>query len=297
MENSVHMIGRELQQAREEKDMSLEQISEKTRISLEYLQKIEAGEFDFLPRPYVTAYIKLFAGLVGLDGDELLNRWKTEARAVEAPAEEKAGTAAAAPDAGQERNLTEENQRTYVREISIGIGAVVILLITLYVLQETPQDKAQPELPAAQKQEEPEEIRPIPFEDTPVQQSPRPAGTAAAQAHEAEPEQPAPVLEENIRLRIQAVDTVWVAVTDAEGNIEEAIFRPGDIRTWKGPNFIVNIGNAAGLKLFVDGEDQGELGRKGQVRIFEITREGLKPVRRPRVVPRREAESDTSRGF
>ncbi len=292
METIEHTIGAELQKARQEKDLSLEMIAEKTRISSEYLQKIEAGEFDFLPRPYVTAYIKLFASLVELPGDELVRRWD------EARSKMVVGESSAVPPARalqvMEPNLTEENQRTYIREISIGVALVTILLVVLYVLQEQPEAETAAQVQPEKKQEETIEIKPIPFEDTPAPAARKQTQPGTAETRTVQPEQPAPILEENIRLRIQAVDTVWVAVTDADGEVEEAIFRPGDVRTWKGPNFIVNIGNAAGLKLFLDGEDQGSLGRKGQVRIFEVTREGLKPRRARRSVPSPQAGSDSS---
>ncbi len=292
METIEHTIGAELQKARQEKDLSLEMIAEKTRISSEYLQKIEAGEFDFLPRPYVTAYIKLFASLVELPGDELVRRWD-EARS-KVVVEEGSAVPPARALQVMEPNLTEENQRTYIREISIGVALVTILLVVLYVLQEQPEAETAVQLQPEKKQEETIEIKPIPFEDTPAPTARKQTQPGTAETRTVQPEQPAPILEENIRLRIQAVDTVWVAVTDADGEVEEAIFRPGDVRTWKGPNFIVNIGNAAGLKLFLDGEDQGSLGRKGQVRIFEVTREGLKPRRARRSVPSPQAGSDSS---
>lgn len=67
-------IGQKLKAAREEKHLSINDVEEKTKIQRRYLEAIEQNNFDALPGDfYVRAFIKQYAGMVGLDGNELLN--------------------------------------------------------------------------------------------------------------------------------------------------------------------------------------------------------------------------------
>lgn len=71
-------IGEILQKAREEKAISLEQISELTKIRLLYLRALEAGEFEKLPgRVYVKGFLKSYAKTVELDPTKILQIYQT----------------------------------------------------------------------------------------------------------------------------------------------------------------------------------------------------------------------------
>ncbi len=61
--------------AREYKDMDLMKVSERTKISPDYLSKLEAGDWDFLPGSYVRAFMRTYAQTVGLDVGEVLERY------------------------------------------------------------------------------------------------------------------------------------------------------------------------------------------------------------------------------
>ncbi|TLS37396.1 helix-turn-helix domain-containing protein [Pseudalkalibacillus caeni] len=72
-------LGQRLKNARQEKDMSLEEVQEATKIQKRYLAAIEAGDFDQLPGNFYTrAFIKSYADAVGLYGEELLEEYKGE---------------------------------------------------------------------------------------------------------------------------------------------------------------------------------------------------------------------------
>lgn len=67
-------IGEQLRKAREEKGLSLEDIEKITKIQYRYLKDLENDEFDKLPGDfYARAFIKQYAQVVGLNGNELLN--------------------------------------------------------------------------------------------------------------------------------------------------------------------------------------------------------------------------------
>ena len=50
----------ELKKQRISQDIELNEISNRTKINLEYLESIEKGDFDFLPYIYVRLFLKHF---------------------------------------------------------------------------------------------------------------------------------------------------------------------------------------------------------------------------------------------
>ncbi|WP_163971285.1 helix-turn-helix domain-containing protein [Oceanobacillus halotolerans] len=72
-------IGSRLKEAREQKNISLEELQEKTKIQKRYLQAVEQGDYHILPGTfYARAFIKEYAAAVGLNGDDLLEEFKDE---------------------------------------------------------------------------------------------------------------------------------------------------------------------------------------------------------------------------
>ncbi len=77
----------EYRKIRIRKKITLEQIVKKTRISKEYLEKIERGDLEFLPYPYVKGFIKVYAKYIGVNLQELEKKFdelgKVERKALE----------------------------------------------------------------------------------------------------------------------------------------------------------------------------------------------------------------------
>lgn len=72
-------IGSRLKSAREDKGMSLEDVANRTRIPTRHLEKIEAGDWDALPAAtYTVGFARSFAGVVGLNGNEIANAIRAE---------------------------------------------------------------------------------------------------------------------------------------------------------------------------------------------------------------------------
>jgi cytoskeletal protein RodZ len=67
------VIGQILQAAREDRELTLEQVAAATYIRLHYLQAMEAGDFDALPsRVQMKGFLRSYAGQLGLDENVLL---------------------------------------------------------------------------------------------------------------------------------------------------------------------------------------------------------------------------------
>lgn len=69
-------IGEELQAARIDKGLTLDDVQAQTKIQKRYLQAIENNQFDQLPgKFYERAFTRQYAAVVGIDADDLLERY------------------------------------------------------------------------------------------------------------------------------------------------------------------------------------------------------------------------------
>ncbi len=85
-------IAEELKNARIKNNLTLRQLTSKTRIDVKFLEAMEEGNFSFLPEIYVKAFIKEYANVVGLDGDLMLKKYEAAREGL--PFEEVSGNVA-----------------------------------------------------------------------------------------------------------------------------------------------------------------------------------------------------------
>ena len=69
-------IGRILEQAREERGLSLHQVEQATKIRARYLKDLELENFDVLPAVYVQGSLRTYADFLGLDSEALVRELK-----------------------------------------------------------------------------------------------------------------------------------------------------------------------------------------------------------------------------
>lgn len=80
-------IGQQLRQARQERNIPLEQVAHATHIRLHYLQAIEAGDLDRLPSSVqARGFLRAYASYLGLDPEPLLLSMNGERRPAATPA-------------------------------------------------------------------------------------------------------------------------------------------------------------------------------------------------------------------
>ncbi len=71
--------GSYLRRAREAAGLSLEDLHERTRISLKNLRLIESGDFPSIPQTYVRAFVREYARSVGLDEEDTIAAYNESA--------------------------------------------------------------------------------------------------------------------------------------------------------------------------------------------------------------------------
>lgn len=73
-------IGAALKAAREARNLSLQDVANATRIRQSYIEALEAMRLDELPsRPFTIGYVRAYAGVLGLDAEAAVARFKTDA--------------------------------------------------------------------------------------------------------------------------------------------------------------------------------------------------------------------------
>ncbi len=110
-------VGVELRDARRRMNLTLEDISRSTKISLERLSAIESGDLNQLPAPvYLKGFLRAYAAAVNLDGQDVTHRYLEELEqtaqfggASEAPAVDEGGPVLELP-------ITERSLEEFVSE-------------------------------------------------------------------------------------------------------------------------------------------------------------------------------------
>ncbi len=70
-------LGATLQQARQKKSLSLEELEIRTKIKVRYLDAIECGDLSRLPAEvYLKGFLRGYAKVVGLDPDEIITQYQ-----------------------------------------------------------------------------------------------------------------------------------------------------------------------------------------------------------------------------
>mgnify|MGYP001943144778 CR=1 FL=1 len=135
---SLTELGQKLQQARKEKNISLDELQEVTKIQKRYLEAIENGEYEKLPGQfYARAFIKTYAEAVGLNPEELFNSYPSDTPKSDEPVLETLQR-----PQQTKRKLTDSTKFSfYFSKIIIALGAILIIGIVWFLLQSNSSTK------------------------------------------------------------------------------------------------------------------------------------------------------------
>ncbi|WP_028775821.1 helix-turn-helix domain-containing protein [Shimazuella kribbensis] len=78
----MEQLGYHLRSSREQLGISIEELSNATRIDLEYLKAMEQGDFDSLPGPvYIRSYLRTYSIYVNLDPRKMIKMYQMKKEA------------------------------------------------------------------------------------------------------------------------------------------------------------------------------------------------------------------------
>jgi transcriptional regulator with XRE-family HTH domain len=233
---SANPVGERLREAREAREMSLDDVANITRVPTRHLLHIERGEWDALPaQTYSVGFARAYANAVGLNGAEIGQELRAQLGAPPNP------TAVAYEPA--------DPARVPPRSLAIVAGIIAVLLVVGYAIwrsSSVPDEDPQAEAAAV---------------DQPIV-APPPAAAQAANQPLAGPAAAAsgPVV-------LTAADAVWLRVYEAGGPVLfESTMKPGERyevpATAQRPQ--IRVGRPEALRVTVGQSPVPQLGPTGQ---------------------------------
>lgn len=226
----------QLKKQREERKIRLSDVAVQTRISMKFLEAIEAGNFEILPETYIRAFIRDYAKAIGLDPDETIKRFDLYIESIR-PADEQVKEEETEKSNGKQLNLSG------AQKIGLSVLGVVVLAVLSY-LAFSPSNK--PRVSSGTYDYENAQA---------VNQRKFDSAYAAAKTKP-----------DSARLVLDAVDTVWVNLVIDDGKTYDLLMKPGTkVGFWGRKKFNMTIGNAGGLLISLDGHQYPPLGKSGVV--------------------------------
>jgi cytoskeletal protein RodZ len=255
-------LGEELKRRREERNISLADISEATRIGTRFLKAIEADNYSILPGGIFTrSFIRAYAKQVGLNEDEAVARYQqqvtgqtVEAQAQPLPQAEQVVRQITPPEkrARKPEPITYHQPATRMSwpTIIIGAGIAVFIVLIVWALVQKfgsgPPEQATTSAPPPQVEQTtpPEQPAPTDTVEQPAQgEQPQPSGVADGQ----------PLV---VRLEASGGDSsiqYWIDEAPKPTTVTVRDGQAQDLTAQKQIRF--NIGNRPVLKLKINNRD------------------------------------------
>jgi cytoskeleton protein RodZ len=289
-------VGKFLQQERERKKVTLEAVSQATRISAKNLEAIENDDFAFLPAPiFIRSFLKVYASYIGLNPDKVIALYETQTGVIGLP-----------PSKGL------QPEKTAPRRLWLVVLPILIIAIIgagiywFFSPRKAPLIvSVSPPPPPPAPVPEPAKVPAPPPETPPVKETPKEPEKTAKPEPEKKPEakvppappkiltpppspppaapSPGPSVEEKKErrhiLRVQAKEQTWVRIQADDQPEFEVLLEPQEKAVWTARRQLkITLGNAAGLDMAFNGKMVGPFGARGQVVHLQFPLpEGKKP--------------------
>jgi cytoskeletal protein RodZ len=253
-----------LKRAREAKHLTLSDISDATSINVKFLEAIEQGQTTVLPEPYIRAFIREYARVIGLDPEETLREYDEASRPPAPTESEKIQpdvTPEVAPPPPSEEATRGGGPSPRLALVAIIIIVLTALTIVLWNLWRSPSGEMAIRAPALDSVKVSEPA--LSGADGRVQPSPPFQGKHSTL--------------DSLTLTAKAVDSVWILIRRDQLPPDDVILRAGHQLSWKARDrFLLTVGNAGGVLVTFSGTQIGTLGRRGAVvRDREFNRQSL----------------------
>jgi Helix-turn-helix domain/RodZ C-terminal domain len=275
-------LAEELKQGRIKNNLTIQQLSTKTRIDVKFIEAIEAGDFSFLPELYVVAFTKQYAKAVGLDEniiikkhhalkkgvsyeEESLKQDENKKTATHVPPAEPPPTshiynAVRFPQPYQDNKSLRDKKRLILGVALIGIVIAAVLVYFLFLRSSNEiivPEKPIEEVIKENKQRYVEDEKP----DT--------SKNSMAKS-------------DSLNLTIRANDTSWVKIILDDSMEDEFILFPKSQKTISAEkNYKITFGNSASIVLTLNNKSLDFAGKRGSVKYVYIDKNGLKYLSTP----------------
>ena len=281
-------FGDKLKREREMRGVTLDEISESTKIARRHLEALEADDFQSLPGGvFNKGFVKAYAHFIGINEEQAVADYSS-AHKEELPAEDQF------PLEIHEKPDREMNPRSSHLPL---IGAVIALVLVVagYAVWKSRHNQADvvqpvaaasaPDTPASQQPASAAVSEPatVQANEVPVDQKvtapepPKPvAATAARKAEDpVQTAKPAPP-ERTFFVVIKAKEDSWISVTADGRTVSHGILKADKQKFVRaGKQILITTGNAGGLDVSYNGKPVGVIGNESEARTLLFTPTGV----------------------
>lgn len=229
----VGSFGDWLRRQREMREITLRDIADRTKISLRYLEAMEADRFDLLPAPiFAKGFLREYARYVGLSPDDVVNHYLSVHHPEELPADPKEDT-----KVRSRPKQVDPGQPLVRRNWSYGLVLAVAGLVLLVLV-------AVAAYFADQRREEPAKAA----------QAPPIAAPPQAPAVQPTPAPAAPTPGAPIEVSLDFTKDCWVeAVIDGKNRFSELRVQGEALQLEAEQSIVLTLGNAGAVDVQVNG--------------------------------------------
>ena len=298
----MESIGEFFKQVRDTKGLTLDDVALKTRIHPDFLIALEEGNFTKLPdQVFAKGFVRSYARSLGLDEEDAMRRFEGSAGAFyEKQAERELLRLKQAEDDRRKKT----NRKVVIAAIAVALLGLILLMSREHTPVAPPRPVQDMEPPAIKPPRGPTSSTPADKADslvqdfekerslagsTPASSTLPPSSISTMTAVPAVREEVIspnsgrtdPMLvgtpaDGSMVLAIEALELTWVVVQVDNGSPEEALMRPGERVQWKASDrFTLTLGNAGGVRVELNGKEQGPFGNSGKVARDIVLKRGV----------------------
>lgn len=266
-------FGAKLKLQREQRGVTLEQISETTKIGGRFLRALEDDRFDQLPGGiFNKGFVRSYARCVGIDEDEAVAGYLEATGATP----DKPEPSLPLPEVRPEPR---ENQAA---DLPWGALAIILLIaalgLAIWGFRSRETEKSQPAPPLQQASSSPTTVPTAVSSPTPApanapveSPSPKPVSTPLSSSTP-------------IALEIRAREDSWISITvDGEVMTRDTMAAGTQKSIHASREIVVKAGNAGGLDFEFNGKPMASQGNIGEVRTLIFDAAGFHPTPAPPV--------------
>jgi cytoskeleton protein RodZ len=295
----MESVASELKSEREKRKISLAQIAADTKISLHYLESLEAGRYDDLPGGiYNRAFLRAFCESLDLDQKEMIQRYEAEISPIPEKTPKPKGHVSPQVSSLKISPVIVWSLMLLISATGLFFSRKWIAEVFSPYFSHAPAATVQLKQPTATIVSPPGEAstggasssaelsvlsdtgkaKPSPI---PQSQIPAPTLESVAQAAtipEVGESTSTPLNASTISLRLQIVGTeeCWISIDRDGSPVIRKLLEPGETQSFNAAEkFFIVLGNAGGVHLRINGKPTKTLGKSGEVVKLLITEKNL----------------------
>jgi cytoskeleton protein RodZ len=270
-------LGRLLEQKRKERDLTLEEVEQATKIRKRYLMGLERDDYAILPDAvYARGFLKTYANYLGLDGEALSRQLKSSTKMQR----ERGIDYNPRPESDFEKplitpsGLGEAHKRkvstSAIMTLIVAVLALAALIGTLYFVGRGVQVSREGSPSSGETPPRQEQQNVVGKEKAPEAGSAKEGvvgseGTAGDEETPADTKQSAPPDKLRVLVNVRERPS-WILIRTDGTAAYKQVAQPGFSKTFEAENrLFIKSGDAGAVSVEINGQEAGALGGAGEI--------------------------------